>query len=98
MIKLQIKENNCNEDISTPTFCIASILLPVIHMRVPRDLQRQLVPTLKDVLPIVLSDENAPKTRIFCKIRTFHIYFCSLFKLFTLFGTQGKALKNKLNN
>ena len=41
-----------------------------------RQFALQKVPTLKNVLPIVLSDENAPKTRIFCKIRTFHICFC----------------------
>ena len=61
-----------------------------------RQFALQQVPTLKDVLPIVVSDENAPKTRIFCKIRMFHIYFCPLFKLFTRFGTQGTALK-KIN-
>ena len=45
----------------------------------------QQVSTLKDVLPIFLSDENTPKTRIFCKMRTFYIQLCSLLKLFYTF-------------
>ena len=52
-----------------------------LYPGVPRDLQRHMVnvAALRDVLPIVLSDENAPKPRIFFKIRTFHIYSCYLF-------------------
>ena len=45
----------------------------------------QQVSTLKDVLPIFLSDENTPKTRIFCKMRTFYIQLCYLLKLFYTF-------------
>ena len=62
-------------------------LYPTWWMR--RQFGLQQVPTLKDVLPIVLSDENAPKTRIFCKIGTFHIYFCPLLKLFYTFLYPG---------
>ena len=53
----------------------------------------QPVPTLKDVSPIVLSDENDPKTRIFCKIRAFQIYFCPLLKLFYIFWYPGYSLE-----
>ena len=55
----------------------------------------QQVPRLRDVLPVVLSDENAHKTRIFYKIRAFHINFCPLLILFYTFVYQGTALKIK---
>ena len=53
----------------------------------------QQTPTLKDVLSIVLSDENDSKTRIFCKRRTFQIYFCPLLKLFYTFCYPGYSLE-----
>ena len=73
----------------------------LLYAGVPRDFQRHLVSaaaiwfaTGSDIercftnSPYV-SDENALKTRIFCKIKTFHIYFCPLLKLFKTFCYPG---------
>ena len=57
----------------------------------------QQVPDIEDVIFSVLSDENTPKTRIFCKIRTFTIFDLFL-NYFILFGILGYSSENKINN